>query len=794
MASKNNNHQNTLPSFPSHQQPPLHNNNGGGDHAGLPPPHPGGRHRLSRTMGTALPPLPPTATTTDPTISPRSNTDRDRPVAIVPGRPRAASLSSGSRDTHVHAPIPSFAPPSGPSASPLMAALTAALHNAAANANNSNGNDDITPSSPRGAISPTSVASSSSSSSTSQSPSSSSVITFNHPFPPTATSPPLPPGMVPVSLSASTSSATTPKINSAGGDGIRPFVPKLNLPLRMESPMKLHQSTRSSRRHHAEGLPSSTRSVGVLSSFDAVETMVQSPVKELQDLATKLGETFAAADLTALMAYKHALDKHLLMEDPRPTFAGTVKQGAASIPNNLSVHRRSIYIPKKFAQDRSTSLLGGGGGGGGGGGQHGAEWLRSPMARAMCGRGMSFSYRTKANLLQALAIATAHPQDLIHVRSPISLLFTELFENYTAALTSSLFSHPITNTLAPAHLHQHNNSNNNHHHHHHLPLHASSNSLTSGRGQRDPEQRVLMLQILGNWALYVEFCHRTRWHVLTKGMPLESRESYRKKLDRLVWRAHNSMCSSLEGNRFDDVNITLQILADYAETCPSRIMSSQVVDVCMETLLKVKQQVFYRVGGGGAGGIPMRNMADLRTMNLLLVIFDVIAQNNRHPPLNELLLAIFVERDDTFSIIKQYTIQILRSHSLEAEFTHTYGANEGQALLHQSRVRVVKHYHVCVEMIQRQAETEFNSFTPAPPPPPPPPPSMMASSSSSSSSSPASAPAGQYSSRTDRGGDYSYCHLMPPMAVINQFTKMEFFLHFPQPGGTPVRFFQQGLH
>lgn len=169
---------------------------------------------------------------------------------------------------------------------------------------------------------------------------------------------------------------------------------------------------------------------------------------------------------------------------------------------------------------------------------------KSPVRSEMVVLRNSGAYKVKTSILRVLALVTAQPSILKYIHSPVNVLYTELVEIY--------------HNLMPA----------------------------------DDEYKLLIYNILANWADYVEYLHRHRWREITKGMSVDRKESFRKKLDKFLWRIHNNLFSHLENEDYADSNILLSILGEYMQNCPTRVMSSQVVDVCMETLLKIKVCAF----------------------------------------------------------------------------------------------------------------------------------------------------------------------------------------------------------
>ncbi|KYQ93892.1 putative protein kinase [Tieghemostelium lacteum] len=230
-------------------------------------------------------------------------------------------------------------------------------------------------------------------------------------------------------------------------------------------------------------------------------------------------------------------------------------------------------------------------------------------------------------------------------------------------------------------------------------LYIESILIHKGVIPSDREHLKLFYQLAGNWADYVEYIHRIRWKEVTKYMESERKSTFRKKLDLFLFRINLSITNMLDTNLLDDMEYQLCVLAEYMEHCPTRIQSSQVVDVCIESLLKVKHLVFK-------GKITSERMKDIHIIHYLLCVFDEIIIQNMHPPLNELLLAIFIERDDTFNFIKHYTTQILSSESIEKEFNRFYPNNPKKQS--DFRCRAIKHHSVCVDMLKRNFDTTID--------------------------------------------------------------------------------------
>lgn len=55
---------------------------------------------------------------------------------------------------------------------------------------------------------------------------------------------------------------------------------------------------------------------------------------------------------------------------------------------------------------------------------------------------------------------------------------------------------------------------------------------------------------------------------------------------RLIWGA------PLFCRKLDNMELYLSVLSEYMSNCPTRVMASQVLEVCFETLLRLKVRAF----------------------------------------------------------------------------------------------------------------------------------------------------------------------------------------------------------
>ena len=96
------------------------------------------------------------------------------------------------------------------------------------------------------------------------------------------------------------------------------------------------------------------------------------------------------------------------------------------------------------------------------------------------------------------------------------------------------------------------------------------------------------------------------------------------------------------------------LLYEYMELAETRVMVSQVADVCLESLLRVKEIVVAR------GKLTEDTPERARTIHMLLKVLDQLAVSRHvHPMLQEFLLTVCVERTEFWRFIKHYAGQIL---------------------------------------------------------------------------------------------------------------------------------------
>jgi hypothetical protein len=118
-----------------------------------------------------------------------------------------------------------------------------------------------------------------------------------------------------------------------------------------------------------------------------------------------------------------------------------------------------------------------------------------------------------------------------------------------------------------------------------------SDLVTCARSEHlraDDNYRKLVYSVLGNYAEDVEHVHRVGWKAKTRHLPPEERIFYRRRLDTFLFRVDRRLLNSVESQKLGDMEGYLNLLAEYVTNCATRVMPNQVVEVCMETLLRIK--------------------------------------------------------------------------------------------------------------------------------------------------------------------------------------------------------------
>eukprot|EP01125_Pyxidicula_operculata_P002656 TRINITY_DN124_c7_g1_i1.p1 TRINITY_DN124_c7_g1~~TRINITY_DN124_c7_g1_i1.p1 ORF type:complete len:2853 (+),score=800.21 TRINITY_DN124_c7_g1_i1:78-8636(+) len=212
--------------------------------------------------------------------------------------------------------------------------------------------------------------------------------------------------------------------------------------------------------------------------------------------------------------------------------------------------------------------------------------------------------------------------------------------------------------------------------------------------------RSYLLPVLQNIAEQVEIDQRLCWTSKTEGMVDDSKKSYRRKMDVLLWRLRSRLQSACEMEDLKEVSIQLRVLGDYLSSCKTRIMSVQCADVCLPILLKIKYYVMQEK--------PSTKFPELIDIwHCLLRVFDLIAQQNLFAPLNDFLLTILYHKNETFDYIESYSNSILTNTTWESKLISLHS----EKYLEELRLQVMEHFSVCVDMISKQYQTLQTNVT-----------------------------------------------------------------------------------
>ncbi|KAL6064721.1 NEK protein kinase [Balamuthia mandrillaris] len=255
----------------------------------------------------------------------------------------------------------------------------------------------------------------------------------------------------------------------------------------------------------------------------------------------------------------------------------------------------------------------------------------------------STTYKIKCHILHSLSIITSYPDLRKQIRYPLNMLFSELV-------------------------------------------------VCAKVDRRDTQYRKLIYSVLANYSEEVEIMHRVKWKGLTRAMDEEGMLHFRRRLDTVLFRLDQRLQDTYQSQHVDNMELYLSLLAEYIRNCPSRVITAQVIDVCMETLLRVKYVIFNR------GKITSEKLKLVRVFHRLLEVFDELAAHNRHGPTNELLLDLLVDlNENNFQFIKMYAKEVLLNTKLEKKIQES--SDDGESLLDEYRIRIMQHYSVCVDMI-----------------------------------------------------------------------------------------------
>ncbi|KAH3742472.1 protein kinase [Pelomyxa schiedti] len=199
-------------------------------------------------------------------------------------------------------------------------------------------------------------------------------------------------------------------------------------------------------------------------------------------------------------------------------------------------------------------------------------------------------------------------------------------------------------------------------------------SHTDPKLRDDTNFRGLVYSVLSNYSNFVERIYKDKWKILTKSMSLTRKENFRRKSDKFLW------CI------IEDLVLQLRVLGEYIQNCKSRVMPLQVAE----------DRVFES---------KMDSPADIQLIHWLLFVFDSIGAQSTHRPLDNLLLGIFLMRNENLEFIRKWTQLLLLSEPFEKKMHDLPG---GEELLKQYRLQCLLHHKVCIQMIKRNLNLKLD--------------------------------------------------------------------------------------
>lgn len=253
----------------------------------------------------------------------------------------------------------------------------------------------------------------------------------------------------------------------------------------------------------------------------------------------------------------------------------------------------------------------------------------------------STTYQIKTLILQIFATLSRDRETLKIIPNPVNLMFSELLVNHK----ESVFAY-------------------------------------------DPSFRLHIYEVLDNFADLVESRHKDGECCKLPDSTPEMMMLYRKKLDKLIWRAHNRLAPAVEVKDYADIDVQLKLLAEYVKYCPSNVVSQQLADVCMETLLKIKDHLISMWHS------DRRSTQFITTAHYMLQVLDQVIIHNKHGPFNSFLSHLLFDQPEFLRFTKHCIGQALLSKNFEREIAGFPKSSLGQEKLSQTRAGLVNHFTV----------------------------------------------------------------------------------------------------
>lgn len=185
---------------------------------------------------------------------------------------------------------------------------------------------------------------------------------------------------------------------------------------------------------------------------------------------------------------------------------------------------------------------------------------------------------------------------------------------------------------------------------------------------------------------------------------------FRRKLDLFLWRVHQRL-SPLAGSphHLERIDLMLNILQEYVtyctfyhissvpsymRSCPTRVMPHQVVDVCMETLLRVKNHaqtsLILITGREKNEKVDKQVPVLMSTIHNLLSVFNEVMLQSKHAGLDEFLVQELLESENTQLFVRTFTTWVLSPDSKDSASVGSIPYSQLKAY----RLCIVRHYRV----------------------------------------------------------------------------------------------------
>jgi len=245
----------------------------------------------------------------------------------------------------------------------------------------------------------------------------------------------------------------------------------------------------------------------------------------------------------------------------------------------------------------------------------------------------------------------------------------------------------------------------------------------------DPLFRMRVYRVLDHLANQVEIEHRLRWNRISKDMDIVTKHHYRNKMDLMLFRIHGRLLTACEMDDIGGIRIQLQILGDYIRECRTRVMVVHVVEVCFQTLLRIKVFIMKSV-------LDATHVDLCKLYSSLLKVFDALASLNTFAPLNDMLLTVLVQKPESWSFLEAYATKVLQDRDFAEKVLKLDKGNAsstsprlshsssplpprppddifssvflGPLILEDLRLQVVRHFSACCNLIKNQFLTEEN--------------------------------------------------------------------------------------